>query len=658
MEYIKFEKQQLVNLEFSLNREFISSNKAGSYASTTVAFCNTRKYHGLLITPQKGLDGENHVLLHSLDETIIKKQKEFHLSVKRYPDAYSPKGHKYLTEFYFDKCANMIYRVGGTLLSKEILFAENDERVMIRYKVLHSDTPTRIRFQPFMAFRSVHKLAKANLDVLKKYQGIKNGIKTRMYHGYPHIHLQFSQKVDFISNPDWFYDVEYLKEKERGYDYQEDLYQNGYFETELSKGETIIFTAGLEEILPQNLKKRFNQELKNRISRKDFTSCLKHSARQFVIKEGDAYKIKAGFPWYGSLDRDTFIALPGLTLSAENKGLYRKILDTMLFEYKAGILADINNPDVHCCSYDSADTLLWFFWAIQKYCLETGKYKNIWKEYGKTLTELLLSLKNGFFENIYIASNGLYYAGATGKAMTWMNALVDGKGVTPRTGYAVELNLLWFNALSFFLELASKGGESAENLKVWQELKLRFEDNFEEVFWSSELETLADYVTDTFKDYAVRPNMVLCSSLPYSPLSENKQHKILTIIEKELLTPRGLRSLTPVHPEYQGVCEGDQRSRDLSCHQGASWPWLLGHFVEGYLKLNRRSGLHKIKKIFHSFEEEMFCHGLGTIAECYDGNPPYQPKGTPSQSVSVAELLRISKMLKDLEESIRENGDK
>ncbi|RLD62599.1 MAG: amylo-alpha-1,6-glucosidase, partial [Bacteroidetes bacterium] len=294
MSYIQFDKTQLINLKYSLSREFIRSNRAGAYASSTIINCNTRKYHGLLICPMEKLDGDNHVLLSSLDETIIQHEKEFHLAVKKYPGGIYHPGHKYLRDFSSEPIPTLTYRVGGVVLQKEMLLVEETEQLLIKYTLVDAHSPTKIKLHPFLAFRNVHKLSKSNLDVNSKFYNIQNGIKTRMYDAYPYLHMQTSKKAEYVHSPNWYYNIEYAEEEKRGYDFSEDLFVPGYFEFSIKKGESVVFSAGLTETTANSLKRKFASELKKRIPRDTFENCLINSAQQFIVRKDKKTEIIAG----------------------------------------------------------------------------------------------------------------------------------------------------------------------------------------------------------------------------------------------------------------------------------------------------------------------------------------------------------------------------
>lgn len=647
MSYIKFDRSQLVNLEYSLNRELLRTNHAGSYASSTIINCNTRKYHGLLVAPQPGIDNENHVLLSSLDETVIQMDAEFNLGIHKYPGGiYSPRGHRYFVDFDTEPIPRQTYKVGDVILTKEMIFSSNEDRMIIKYTLEEAHSPIKLRLKPFLAFRNVHHLSHENIFADKKYEKIPNGIKVRMYQGYTDLYMQLSIQNEYTHVPTWYYKIEYQKEMERGYDYQEDLYVPGFFEVDINKGENIYFQAGTKEINPVSLKRAFSAELIKRIPRNNFENCLINSAQQFFVKRGNKTEITAGFPWFGRWGRDTFIALPGLTLLTGDFKTCKSVIDTMIADLNGPLFPNVGSGS--SSSYNSVDASLWFFWALQQYADFSKNKKQIWQEYGKKMKLILEAYRKGTLFNIQMMENGLLYAGEPGKALTWMDAIVHGKPVTPRIGLAIEINALWYNAIRFSLEVAELSGD-VKFIQKWTKIAEQIPSAFTATFWNEQKGYLADYVDGEYKDWSVRPNMIFVASLPYSPVDEEIRKQVVSVVKRELLTPRGLRTLTPKNPAYKGVYMGDQAERDLAYHQGTVWPWLLGHFVEGYLKLHGHSGLSFIKSLYKGFESVMTEHGIGTISEIYDGDPPHTAKGAISQAWSVAELLRINWLIKQYE---------
>jgi predicted glycogen debranching enzyme len=643
MSYLKFDKTQLVNLEYIWNREILRSNKKGAYASSTIIGMNTRKYHGLLICPIEAFGNERHVLLSSVDETLIQHEQEFHLGVRKYQGgAISPKGHKYIHDFEIEPFPKITYRVGGVVLTKQLMLSSQDNLILLKYTLEDAKSPTTLRLLPFLAFREIHKLAQSNLNINTKYQAIPNGIRYKMYNAYPNMYMQLSKRNDFVPVPHWYYRVEYMKEQLRGYDCHEDLYVPGYFEFPLEKGESVMFAAGMTEMEPSNLLQYFDDEIKARIPRDSFENCLINSAQQFFVKDAKKTEIIAGFPWFGRWGRDTFISLPGLTLALGDPKTCKDVLDTMSRELNGPLFPNIGSADA--AAYNSVDAPLWYFWAIQKYLEYTQDYEGVWKAYGEKMKNILHGYRNGETPYIRMHDNGLIYSGTNGKALTWMDAVIDGRAVTPRIGYDVEINALWYNAIRFTLELARKFHDEIF-VEQWMPIHPVLKDSFVALFWDDRKGYLADYMDGGYKDWSIRPNQIFATSLPYSMLSPEQSRSVLELVKHKLLTPKGLRTLSPDHPSYKGRYEGTQTERDLAYHQGTVWPWLLGHFAEGYLKVHQKSAYSFIHKLIYKFEEEMDAHGIGSISEVFEADPPHQASGTISQAWSVAEILRTMKLL-------------
>ena len=388
MSYIRFEKSSMTNLEEALPKELLRTNRSGAYSCSSIVDCNTRKYHGLLVIPIPELDDENHVLLSALDVTVIQHGAEFNLGLHKYQgNNYSPKGHKYIREFNCDKVPTTLYRVGGVLLKKEVVFQHFEDRILIRYTLEDTHSATTLRFRPFLAFRSVRQFTHENSVASREYFPVENGIKTCMYAGYPDLFMQFSKKNNFIFEPNWYHGVEYPKEQERGYASNEDLYVPGYFEMNIKKGESIVFSASIQEFKTQNLKTLFEEEVMERSPRDNFFHCLVNAAHQFHIRDNDGEDyLLAGYPWFKCRARDTFISLPGLTLAIEEKDYFEAVMKTAehgLREFMAGKpltikIAEMEQPDV----------LLWAVWTIQQYAREEGKEK-CYKMYGQLVEDII-----------------------------------------------------------------------------------------------------------------------------------------------------------------------------------------------------------------------------------------------------------------------------
>lgn len=640
MSYLKFEKTLMTNLEESLSRELLRTNRSGAYSCSTIVDCNTSKYHGLLVVPVPEMDDDNHVLLSSLDVTVIQHGAEFNLGLHKYQgNNYSPKGHKYIREFNCDKVPTTVYRVGGVLLKKEVVFQHYENRILIRYTLMDAHSETTLRFKPFLAFRSVRQVTHENSTASREYHIVDNGIKTCMYAGYPDLYMQFSKANEFKFMPDWYRGIEYPKEQECGYAYNEDLYVPGYFEMNIKKGESIVFAASTSESKTSTLKHLFDKEVDDRAPRDNFFHCLVNAAHQFHNRTSkDERYILAGYPWFKCRARDTFIALPGLTLSIDEQDYFELVMKTAergLREFmenkpQTGKITEIEQPDV----------LLWAIWAIQQYAKATGDDKCIGM-YGKLVKDIICYIIDGKHPNLRLDANGLVYTDGHDKPVTWMNSTINGKPVVPRTGYIVEFNALWYNALKFGAKLAALK-EDNENSEKWEKIAELCKQSFVSTFMN-DYGYLFDYVDGNMMDWSVRPNMIFPVAFDYSPLTQDQKKSVLDVCTRELLTPKGLRSLSPKSGGYNPMYVGAQR--DYAYHQGTAWPWLGGFYMEACLKLYKRTRLSFIERNMIGYEDEMLINCLGTIPELSDGNPPFRARGAISFAMNVAEILRTFNLL-------------
>ncbi|MBQ9201175.1 MAG: glycogen debranching enzyme family protein [Bacteroidales bacterium] len=648
MSYLKFDKALMVNLQQSLTKEMLQANKSGAYSYSTIVDCNTRKYNGLLVVPLSQFGGRNHVLISSLDATVIQHGAEFNLGLHKYPgDHYSPKGHKYIRQFECDDIPTTIYRVGGVILAREKLFMSFENRILIRYTLLEAHSPTRLRFKPFLAFRDTNVLCHENSQIDKSYQEVPNGIKMCLYPGYPELYMQFSSKNEFSYTPDWYRNIEYMKEQERGYEYQEDLFVPGTFEMPIRKGQSIVFAAGLSPMSPAGMRKVFNDEKAMRKPRTSFTNCLKSAAYQFYNKQKDGQRyLLAGYPWFECRARDMFVSLPGCTLSAEDPGLFDAIMETAgkgLRNYMEGRPLDCDITEI-----DAPDVPLWMIWAIQQYGKDQGREAAV-EKYGQLVLDTVDYLVNQRHANLFVHDNGLVYTYGKDKPVSWMNSTMYGRPLLPRSGYLVEFNALWYNALRFAADIArdKKLDFVADNL---ESLAAKAGMSFVSVFRNG-YGYLYDYVDGDYVDWSVRPNQIFAASLDYSPLDKMQKKQVLDIVTKELLTPKGLRTLSPKSAGYNPIFEGPENRRTWAYHQGTAWPWLMGPYLEAYLKIYRISGLNFAERCLYEFEDDLTDRGVTSISELFDGNPPYRGRGGIAFAMSVAEILRIKQLIGKLSES-------
>lgn len=642
MEYLEFSRQQVTNLQSSLQREFLRTNKAGSYANSTILGCNTRKYHGLLVCPIKEIDGDNYVLLSSLDETVILEKTPFHLATHKFNNEIFPSGYKYIESYKNSPVLTIVFRVGGLVLKKEMVLVDNDERFLIRYSVVSSSQKNAtLQLRPFLAFRKVHEMTHANLSANTRHSVIENGIANCLYEKFPTLNMQLSKKNEFITAPDWYRDFTYDRESERGYDCKEDLFTPGYFEVSLKEGDSVVFSAGLQAIKSSSLKSLFEKETKGRDSQNNFEECLRHAARQFMYRSPKGCEVIASFPWTGLWGRDSLVSLPGLTLAQGDWDTCRAVLDTMSPDIDGYIYK--NKGNIEHTNTESIDTALWFIRSVQQYNWNTKDVAQTRKLYQKKVEEILDTYMSGENGNVVMHDNGLLYLPNENKALTWVDAKINGIPVVKRWGYVVEVNALWYNAICFALELITKKSFQEK----WKDIPAKIEKSFVETFWDEERGYLADFCVNGYKDFSMRPSQIFGASLPFSALDDEKRHSVLEHVRRELLTPCGIRTLSPKSGDYKGTITGSIEERDIAYHNGGVLMWLLAPYAEAYLKLHGRSGVSEIKRIYGDLENLVQEYGLGTIGEMFDGNPPYTPRGAISQAWSVGAALRICKLIEN-----------
>ena len=636
MSYIAFDKEKLVNINFAKEREILRCSRTGAFATTTLCGLNTRKYHGLFIVPQDNLDGERHLLVSGINENIVVNNMDFHLGIHQYKNkVIDPKGNKYLQKFSADSVPVYDYRVGKFNFQKSLLFQRDADRLIIKYTFLDEVEDVCMQIEPLLAFRSIHQLTHANDNVHSDYQTVENGVGFCMYDNYTPVHFQFSEPVQYQHHPDWYYNIEYEEELKRGYEGHEDLWRPGTITAKVADKE-LYLCIGTEPVDPNEIAKIYAKEEKQHPKRSTFSNCLQNAADQFIVNRNGRTDIIAGYPWFGRWGRDTFIALPGLTLPLKKNALFEEIADTMIADLKDGLFPNIGAGNA--AAYNSVDAPLWFIRALQIYFDHINKPRVLWTKYGDTIKSILRAYRDGTLNHIHMLDNGLIYAGGDGLALTWMDAIVDGRPVTPRTGCQVEINALWYNDIKFAIDLAHRSWDK-EFVAEWDSVVANFPTVFKDTFWSKEMGYLADYVDGDYKNFQVRPNMLIAASLPFSPISEKIRQLVLKCVTEELLVDKGIRSLSPKDPEYKGHYSGTQAERDAAYHQGTVWPWLLFPFTDCILKVYPESAPDVLNRILYRFDGCMNSYGLSTIAEITDGDPPYKPNGCISQAWSVAALL-------------------
>ena len=647
MSYLKFDKDLLINLDQSLHKEVLRTNKLGAYHCTTITGCNTRKQHGLLIVPRKDMGNDNLVLLSSLDETVIQHGAPFNLGLHRYRGGvYSPNGHKYLREFSFDQIPKLTYRVGGVVLTKEKVFISNENRILIRYTLLEAHSPTTLQFQPFLAFRNAMSLCQENTQLDTRFEEEENGVSFCLYEGYPRLHMQFNRKVEFIYEPNWYKNIEYTKDMAREEPCCEDLWVPGYFRIPIKKGEPVIFSAGVDPGHPRTFAVSFDKEAQSRTSRTSFYNCLKNSAEQFYVHDGKKNYLLAGYPWFKILARDLFLALPGTTLAIDNRQEYENVMETVIPVMREYMETGKNESTIQ--EIDAPDVPLWAIWSIMQYARFCGR-DAVRERYGDYLEETINYILDGKQRNLYINSDGLLSSNGTAEAVSWMDAMLDGKPVVPRTGCLVEANALWYNAIMFATALYEEQPEKPARYAEWAATAERLKGAFINTFLN-DYGYLYDFVDGNYRDLSVRPSMLIAVGCEYSPLDRVQRKRVLDIVTRELMTPMGVRTLSPKSYGYDPSFVGDQRHRMYAYFNGPTRPWLMGFFTDAYLKVFGKSGVAFLRRMLIGYEDDMTKECIGSLSELYDGTPPYTGHGAISFAPNVGGVLMTMHVLKSFEE--------
>ncbi|MFI3248569.1 MAG: glycogen debranching enzyme N-terminal domain-containing protein [Rikenellaceae bacterium] len=630
---LTFDKSELGNLEYSLTREMLATDRRGGYMSTTIVCCNTRKYHGLIVAPIDDTE-RDFVLLSSLDETIILDGQRFNLALHRFRGVYEPRGHKYITDFVYTPTPTITYRIGDVVLRKELLWIHKRTQLMVRYTLVEGSAQSIVlHLRPFLAFRDRHALCKENVEADGYSYPIPGGVKCRLYEGFPWLNMQISRdEFEYVPAPDWYHDFEYQQEIERGYEGYEDLLTPGYFELTLTKGDSVILSASTEEMISaKTIQEDFDTSIARRTHKVDFMSCLQHSARQFIIRNGKGdTNVIAGYPWYGIIGRDALFSVPGLTLQQGNKEDCIDVLDTI-----SKHLVGEEQYTYRSCT--AVDTPLWFFRTLQLLEGAVGA-KFIWERYGEVMKNVLNHYRVGDCSSVSVHDNGLVWAWSDDFAITWMDTSIDSEDNRQRNGYQVEVNALWYNAVCYTLELAKKYKDRAF-VKDWEWLPERAKSTFVSLFWLNE-GYLADYINHDTKNCSIRSNMITACALRYKMLSEKQQIDVIRTIKQHLLTKKGLRSLSPRNPLY-GIF-GAATMNNSAPKNGSVWVWPLALYVHSCFEVLGDSFLPEAEEILGNFNSEIQKYGIGSISEYFEADPPFNPRGAISYATSVSSILEIS----------------
>jgi predicted glycogen debranching enzyme len=645
---IRFDESICRNIDVSSRREWLETNGLGGFASSTVAGVNTRRYHGLLVAATKPPVGRM-VLLSKLEETLVVSGRRYDLSTNRYSGATHPQGYRYLKEFRQDPFPVFVYQIEDVELEKSVFMAHGENTTLIRYALRRSGGGIcSLELRPLIAFRDYHSTTHENGALNPSFEVSPGSVKITPYSGLPSLYLCHSLG-DVRPGGHWYRNFEYDVERDRGLDFQEDLFNPCVldFDLEWSASPTVI--ASTEPHSADAAGSLREREIRRRRAvtasapvENDFVPSLVSAADQFIVERGDQSTVIAGYHWFSDWGRDTMIALPGLALATNRPDMARSILLAFAKHVDCGMLPN-RFPDAgETPEYNTVDATLWFFEAVRALAEKTGDHGFILANLYPVLADIILWHECGTRYGIRVDSDGLLRAGEPGAQLTWMDAKIGDWVVTPRHGKAVEIQALWYNALCVMAELAETYGYDAASAH-YAEMAARAKTSFSRLFWNKALGCLFDVVDGDACDASIRPNQILAASLHHQMLTPYQAARVVAVVEQHLLTPYGLRSLAPGDPQYRGQYGGDPGRRDSAYHQGTVWPWLLGPFLRAYLRVKGYSTPAKsqaerwIAPLLHYQQNQ----GVGQIPEVFSGDQPHSAGGCMAQAWSVAELLGI-----------------
>lgn len=647
---IQFDGNICGNLSEAQKREWLETNGLGGYASSTIIGLNTRRYHGLLmaaINPPVG----RMLLLSKLEETLVVNGERFDLSANQYSGAVHPQGFTYLKEFRLDPFPIFTYEVAGVVIEKSVFMVQGENTTVVQYKrrrKARGVNECRLEIHPLVAFRDYHSTTHENGSFSNHVETIDGRAAIKPYDELPELHFAHdADQLDITGY--WYRNFEFAVERDRGLDFNEDLFNHFSLKFDLSKNTSATVIASTEarqageadKLRRAELNRR--KKLLSRGKRDELVQALTLAADQFIVARGEQKTIIAGYHWFADWGRDTMIALPGLTLTTGRYDVARSILLEFARHVDQGMLPN-RFPDAgEAPEYNTVDATLWYFEAVRALLAHTEDYEFVRENLYEVLGNIINWHEQGTRYRIHVDKDGLLFAGEPGVQLTWMDAKVGDWVVTPRIGKPVEIQALWYNALCLMEELATKFGDemSADRFKV---MSRQAKSSFNRQFWNESAGCLYDVVDGEMKDGSIRPNQIFAVSLAHSMLDDKKAGKVVEVVERELLTPVGLRSLSPNDPNYIGVYQGDIRSRDGAYHQGTVWPWPIGAFISAYLRVNGKTKVtvKQAGKWLNGFLPHLHEACLGQVSEVFDGNAPHTPGGCVAQAWSVAELLRVA----------------
>jgi predicted glycogen debranching enzyme len=643
---IRFDETICRDLNASAKREWLETNGLGGFASSTVSGINTRRYHGLLVAATKPPVGRM-VLLSKVEESLIIDGRRYELSANRYPGVVHPQGYQYLKEFRQDPFPVFVYQVEDVELEKSIFMVHGENTTVAQYVVRGAGATKRsLELRPLVAFRDYHNTTHANGALNPAYEATPGTVKLTPYPGLPALYLAHTD-AEVRPGGNWYRNFEYDVERERGLNFQEDLFNPCLLVFDLNLNERPAWIASTEARSSSTADALREREIERRRALFEgapvddgFVQSLVVAADQFIVQRGKEPSVIAGYHWFSDWGRDTMIALPGLTLATDRPDVARGILQAFAMHVDRGMLPN-RFPDAgEAPEYNTVDATLWFFEAVRALVEKTGDYEFVRQSLYPVLADIISWHERGTRYGIRVDADGLLCAGEPGVQLTWMDAKIGDWVVTPRHGKPVEIQALWYNALRVMKHLAEKYGYDSDPGR-YAEMAERARGAFESLFWNESQGCLFDLVDGDHRDSAIRPNQIFAVSLTYRMLSPRQARSVVDVVKRDLLTPYGLRSLAPTDPAYRGRYEGDPYNRDSAYHQGTVWPWLLGPYLRAYLRVNDYSPAAKsqAEKWFVDLQRYIQNEGVGQVPEVFDGDAPHRAGGCMAQAWSVAEVL-------------------
>jgi predicted glycogen debranching enzyme len=652
----EFDQESCRNLDVSLSREWLETNAIGGFSSSTIIGLNTRRYHGLLTAATKPPVGR-FVLLSKLEETVVVDGRRYELSANQYPGAIHPQGFNFQTGFGVNPFPIFSYEIEDARIEKSVFMVQGENTVVIQYELKRfrtgDATDIKLEIRPLVAFRDYHSTTHENGALNPNVESEPKQTTFKPYADLPALHFAHDPAA-IDANGCWYRNFQYAVEQERGLDFVEDLFSPCVLTFDLNRRDKVSIIASTERHDADSAATLRKAEVERRLTLKRQTNgtnelgtLLTTAADQFIVAGERGETVIAGYHWFADWGRDTMIALPGLALVTQRSDVAKNILSQFAAHVDQGMLPN-RFPDAgEAPEYNTVDATLWFFEAVRSFLQYTNDYEFVRTNLYAVLKDIVEWHIKGTRYEIHVDNDGLLYSGEQGVQLTWMDAKVGDWVVTPRYGKPVEIQALWYNALRVMEQLAAKFNDPRAH-NEYGAMARKACASFNELFWNERSGCFYDVVNGEHRDASIRPNQVVALGLTHSMVSKDRAVSVLGVIEHELLTPRGLRTLSPADPNYVGRYEGGPQSRDGAYHQGTVWPWLMGSYITAYAKtFGREAGRRFAATWLDGFAEHLHEACLGQVSEIFDGDAPHLPRGCVAQAWSAAELLRAISEIAD-----------